>query len=64
MDNYYGKDISNVWSLGYSGSGVTFAVTGAGLDTKLLDLQRNVVTYLLIKNVYILYNLLLVRKIL
>lgn len=42
LDHYYGRDIVTTWSRGYSGKGVTIAVTGVGLETTLLDLQRNI----------------------
>ncbi|XP_060571599.1 neuroendocrine convertase 2-like [Ruditapes philippinarum] len=36
-----GVGVSAVWSRGYSGRGVTVAVTGVGIDPYLLDLQKN-----------------------
>ncbi|XP_053380577.1 proprotein convertase subtilisin/kexin type 4-like [Mercenaria mercenaria] len=41
IEHNYGMDISKVWSRGHSGKGVTFAVTGVGIEEQLLDLRKN-----------------------
>lgn len=42
-DKYYGMGVPGAWSLGYTGRGVTIAVTDVGVNTDLEDLKDNIV---------------------
>ncbi|XP_053380568.1 neuroendocrine convertase 2-like isoform X1 [Mercenaria mercenaria] len=41
-ENYYGMGVRRAWLLGYTGKGVTVAVTDVGIHTGLVDLKNNI----------------------
>lgn len=42
-ENNYGMGVPEAWSMGYSGRGVTIAITDVGVNTDLEDLKHNIV---------------------